>query len=176
MCTNIVCVCLGMPVHECVCVLEHAQAFRQVSMDMCGTDLHIFKCVNIGVVCTYAFMYYLSTEVYTYIYANISVQEHACVSMHRWARGREARACCPFPDTFATNKPTGMTQVYITCLHGTPPALELSLLPVLTFVSARKSLGLSSQHLQKPSYGKARGISQEMKRQQCRKPGHSPYH
>jgi len=45
---------------------------------------------------------------------------------------------CPFSHNFATNEPTGMTQVHITCLHGMPLALELNLLPAMMSFCPRK--------------------------------------
>ncbi|XP_051496065.1 LOW QUALITY PROTEIN: uncharacterized protein LOC127394265 [Apus apus] len=66
-----------------------------------------------------------------------------------------------------------MTDVHITSLQRISPAL----LPLLTCSSSGKP-----QASHPGTYGRChtakntRGVSQEMKRQQCRKPGHSPYH
>lgn len=50
---------------------------------------------------------------------------------HMAVLGQEAQKWCPFPGKFATNKPTGMTQVHISWPHGLPTALDLSILQVL---------------------------------------------
>ena len=76
-----VCVCLGTPVHECVCVLAHARAFMEVTMDVCGIDLHISKCVGIGVCGCVLLCVIICVQNCTYIYANVCVQEHPRVSI-----------------------------------------------------------------------------------------------
>ena len=56
---------------------------------------------------------------------------HVILNGNSCACRQEAGEHCLFPDNFATNKPTGITQVHVTYLHGMPPALELSLLPAI---------------------------------------------
>ena len=64
--------CLCTSVDEGVCVLSHARAFMQVSMDRCDIGLQVCKCVGTDV-CGYVLLC-----------VHIAVHERASASAHPW--------------------------------------------------------------------------------------------
>jgi len=88
---------------------------------------------------------------------------HVILNGNSCACRQEAGEHCLFPDNFATNKPTGITQVHVTYLHGMPPALELSLLPAIMSFCPGNSTDSHSGNYRSLPMGKHVALSRKWK-------------